>query len=294
MTVVEGVDDPSAGADSRNPVDEIFARIRSGSEADDADGAQADLDADDASADGDAETVSSFPADDAKAAFAKRDAALGPITTRLSRALKRALQDDQNELLDAIRHAAGVPNLEALLPADSQRERFGRAAASLLSEAWLAGRPWLAAAAEDGTSEAGDIEEADVHGRANEAGHALAAELAEELVALLRHRLDESLGGLSEIGDGAQDAAGAAYREWKGSRIEGSAGDFTTRAFAAGAVAAGQGQVVVWLVDDNGRPCPDCDDNALAGETLAGDEFPTGQLHPPVHPGCRCLLVRSE
>jgi hypothetical protein len=23
----------------------------------------------------------------------------------------------------------------------------------------------------------------------------------------------------------------------------------------------------------------------------AGEEFPTGQLHPPVHPGCRCLLV---
>ena len=45
-----------------------------------------------------------------------------------------------------------------------------------------------------------------------------------------------------------------------------------------------------WLVDDDGH-CPDCDDNALAGPTAKGETFPTGQLHPPAHPGCRCLLV---
>jgi cell division septum initiation protein DivIVA len=289
MPVVDPTAESPPVADSSNPVDAIFARIRSGDDAGDAAGAQAELDAADASADEESEMASSLPTEDAKAAFAKRDAALGPITTRLSRALKRALQDDQNELLDAIRHSSGAPNLEVLLPNEAQRDRYARAAASVLSEAWLAGRPWLAT-----SSDAGPLEEAGLQASANESGHALAAELADDLVGLLRHRLAESLENLAEIGDGAQDAAGAAYREWKGSRIEGSAGDFTTRAFAAGAVAAGLGQVVVWLVDDNGKPCPDCDDNALAGDTLAGDEFPTGQLHPPVHPGCRCLLVRSE
>jgi hypothetical protein len=36
--------------------------------------------------------------------------------------------------------------------------------------------------------------------------------------------------------------------------------------------------------------CPDCDDNALE-PTVKGSDFPTGQPHPPAHPGCRCLLV---
>jgi hypothetical protein len=44
-------------------------------------------------------------------------------------------------------------------------------------------------------------------------------------------------------------------------------------------------------VHDLGGPCPDCDDNALAGPTPRGEVFPTGQPHPPAHAGCRCLLV---
>ena len=46
-----------------------------------------------------------------------------------------------------------------------------------------------------------------------------------------------------------------------------------------------------WVVDDDGGPCPDCDDNALAGPTPKGQPYPTGQPHPPAHAGCRCLLV---
>ena len=46
-----------------------------------------------------------------------------------------------------------------------------------------------------------------------------------------------------------------------------------------------------WVVDDGGAPCPDCDDNALAGPVPHGSEFPTGDLHPPAHPGCRCLAA---
>ena len=48
-----------------------------------------------------------------------------------------------------------------------------------------------------------------------------------------------------------------------------------------------------WVVDDDGRRCPDCDDNALAGPVTKGAAFPTGQVHPPAPPGCRCLLVAS-
>jgi hypothetical protein len=57
-----------------------------------------------------------------------------------------------------------------------------------------------------------------------------------------------------------------------------------------GFLARPEGTPLRWLVDDEG-PCPDCEDNALAGPTPRGERFPTGQLHPPAHLGCRCLLT---
>jgi hypothetical protein len=211
----------------------------------------------------------------------------------LGRALKRALQDDHNELLDAIRNASGVPNLDKLLPIEQQRERLEHAVAPVLAECWAAGRPWLTAAgpAGEGNGAGTEVPSGAPGTDATTLGEALADELSLELTGLLRHRLSESLGELSDLGDGAQDVAGAAYREWKGQRIESLAGDFAVRAFSSGAVAAAEGLDVRWVMDDDGHPCPDCDDNALAGSQPAGAPFPTGQIHPPVHPGCRCLLV---
>jgi hypothetical protein len=52
-----------------------------------------------------------------------------------------------------------------------------------------------------------------------------------------------------------------------------------------------RGLVGQHVASDDGGPCPDCDDDALAGPTRKGDAFPTGQLHPPAHPGCRCVLA---
>ncbi|MGO9559664.1 MAG: DivIVA domain-containing protein [Acidimicrobiales bacterium] len=310
----EAVSDEEAQPTSHRSVDELFARIRAsrtsespagepgpddGHEPEEManDGVLGNLSAHEAAvaeADEDVAGIVEAAAEEAAAAsdesalplegspdalaLAQRAELLGPVTTKLGRALKRALQDDQNVLLDALRHSSGAPDLAALLPEDQQLERISGATAALLSEAWTIGHDWLGGgkpAAEDATR----------------AGARLATELATEVTALLRHRLVEALSPLGEGADGSADAAGAAYREWRGSRVEGSAGDFATRAFCDGAVTGGAGVPVRWVVDDEGQPCPDCDDNALAGAVDAGEEFPTGQLHPPVHPGCRCLLV---
>jgi len=91
---------------------------------------------------------------------------------------------------------------------------------------------------------------------------------------------------------GLADLVGSAYRSWKGARIEGLAMDHLVAAFERGVLASAPPDArLVWVVDDDGGPCPDCDDNGLAGATPAGSEYPTGQTHPPAHPGCRCLLV---
>jgi hypothetical protein len=52
---------------------------------------------------------------------------------------------------------------------------------------------------------------------------------------------------------------------------------------------AAAGTVLHWIPIAVGR-CADCDDNALE-PTVKGAAFPTGQVHPPAHPGCRCLLA---
>jgi len=83
----------------------------------------------------------------------------------------------------------------------------------------------------------------------------------------------------------------AVYRQWKVQRIEECARHHIVAAFTLGTFTAMPANAVLqWLVDDNG-PCPDCDDNALAGPTPKGQAFPTGQLYPPAHRGCRCMLV---
>ena len=62
-------------------------------------------------------------------------------------------------------------------------------------------------------------------------------------------------------------------------------------AYAFGAFSAAPVEELVWVVDRAEGGCPDCDDNALAGPTPRGSAFPTGQVHPPAHAGCRCLVL---
>ncbi len=91
---------------------------------------------------------------------------------------------------------------------------------------------------------------------------------------------------------------GSAFREWKGERIERLAGDHVVAAFSLGTISAIEGEKAAQLewvaVPGAGDAhCPDCEDNGLNGSQRPGEAFPTGHAHPPAHPGCRCLLVRS-
>ena len=121
------------------------------------------------------------------------------------------------------------------------------------------------------------------------------AEVVEQLVAPLRQRLAF---GVTE-GDGDNEAitrrVRPVYREWKTQRIDELLDDVFRGAYLAGAVASlSVGTPVTWIVDPDGPPSPDCEDNALAGATALGTAFPSGHQWPPMHPGCRCLLILTE
>src|SRR5579884_4173127 len=156
-----------------------------------------------------------------------RDSALEPVFRDVVRRSKRALQDEQNELLDVLRTEKGTPAPDKVLPGlDDQLT------------AWTAVvQPAVEAAYGEGS------------------------------------------GGVTQ-------RVNARYREWKGA-LDGAIGDVLTAAWARGTLdAAPDGSMLRWVPEREGR-CADCDDNALE-PTRKGESFPTGQPHPPAHPGCRC------
>ncbi|MGH9064781.1 MAG: hypothetical protein ACRD0L_12560, partial [Acidimicrobiales bacterium] len=215
----------------------------------------------------------------------RRDEAVEPIVSGLARKLKRALQDDQNDLLDRLRSEGAARGPALLADAGPQRDHFAKVSADFLRRAAVAGAAFVAA---EGGGSGGRPDT----GAAGTAGRAQAGELADSLGAELRRRLELALFETADADEaGVAEMVGAAYREWKGQRIERLAGDHVVAAFTIGVLSASSSEPLAWIVDDEGGPCPDCDDNALAGPQEPGARYPTGQTHPPAHPGCRCLLA---
>ncbi|MDQ3757036.1 MAG: hypothetical protein M3394_04220, partial [Actinomycetota bacterium] len=218
------------------------------------------------------------PSDD-EALLQQRDVALEDVDRQLSRRLKRALQDDQNDVLDRLRVHRGRVQADALLAdAHVHATRFREVAAPLLGEAAAAGARF--------------VEGDPVDTKLDD----LVTGLADDVVGSLRRRLERSLEeGADEEHALIVERIGAAYREAKGRRIEQLASDYAVAAFSRGLLGAVPEQAPLrWIVDDGGEPCPDCDDNTLAGPTPCGDSYPTGQPHPPAHAGCRCLVVPAQ
>ena len=206
-----------------------------------------------------------------------RDAITEPLVGQLTKRLKRALQDEQNASLDRLRTSRGTVAVDQVLAApDDQRGPYRSIAAPFLEEAARAGSA------------------ASRFGPVSVAVDDLASQLADDLAGALRGRLDAALtAGASEGLDlaGLGERISAVYREWKVQKLERLAVHYLVAAHQRGGfLAHPEGTPLRWLVDDEG-PCPDCEDNALAGPTPRGERFPTGQLHPPAHLGCRCLLT---
>ncbi len=225
------------------------------------------------------------PADADRAAIAARDDTLAPIAEDLAHRAKRAVQDEQNDVLDGLRRQRGKIDVAKVLPAaEEQLSRWAHVLQPSVDLAYAAGAASMAPSPGDGATAA-------VPG-------ALLTELATMVVTPLRTRLDTSLESIdgkspADVEITIAQRLGARYREWRGQDLEDVLGDALSAAFARGAYdAAPRGAQLRWVPARVGK-CPDCDDNALE-PTVRGDDFPTGQPHPPAHPGCRCLVVLAS
>lgn len=208
-----------------------------------------------------------------------RDAVLDPLGAQLTKRLKRAIQDEQNATLDRLRTSRGpAASADQLLPPpDDQAAPYRQLAQPLLEHAARAG---AAAATSFGP----------IAVPADDLADRLAADLAGAVRTRLHQVLEASRGDDLDLPD-LSERISAVYREWKVQKLERLATHHLVAAHERGGfLAQPEGTPLRWLVDDDG-PCPDCDDNALAGPTPRGEAFPTGQLHPPAHLGCRCLLA---
>ena len=215
----------------------------------------------------------SIPTTEVGELFARRDNALEPALAMLTRKVKRALQDDQNVMLDRLRDVQGII-VEELEEERIQRARYADAAYEALFEAAQAGIQFVL----DETGIGVGITSSVVI-------QECATDLAVTIVVALRKRL------LSETaGDGAE-RANTVYKEWRGARVERLCADAARRAFNAGIIAGSQDRQVNFLVAPSDAPCEDCSQNEAHGAVQAGQPFPSGSAFPPVHAGCACLVL---
>jgi cell division septum initiation protein DivIVA len=221
------------------------------------------------------------------------DEHLGAPRAELVHVLKRELRVEQNELMNRLREAPPGTEPSTLSQPTEAAQRFAEVASEPLAAAWREGARFAAEQlSPDGEAPEGDdADDADEAARA--AVGAVALSLGSEIATSIAGRLAQGFGGGDGDAGSLQQAAGAAYHDWRAERIEETAGDYVTRVFALGTleVARTEGARVSWVVGDGTSGCSDCDDNELAGPVGAGAAFPTGQAHPPAHGGCRCLLV---
>ena len=217
--------------------------------------------------------------------FAERDEVVTPLIVSSAKKLKRALADEQNDVLDALRRGEPVHELDEMIP--TAREHLARYTAAIADD--LVSAVQLGGA----TSRIGATKLR--KGLVTESVGAANGAVEQWLVGPLRDRLARC------IAEGAGDNAvvtkkvRSVYREWKTQHIDESLDDVLRWAHGRGVLAGfAPDTPIVWGIDPRFPACPDCEDNVLAGAVTAGDEFPTGDLFAPAHQGCRCLLVAAD
>lgn len=207
--------------------------------------------------------------------IAARDTATAKVSTALARRTKRALQDEQNEALDALRRHRGALTAEDILPSlQARSEAWADVLEPALDELYRAGRR-------------------SVQGPSAAAGPGIPRPALATLATTFASALGDHLAGAFGTPDATdEDVAqqlGARYREWRTQQLVPAVADTASAAWVGGSLDGAPPEARrKWITPASGC-CPDCDDDALQ-PTPGGEPFPTGKLSPPAHSGCRCVL----
>jgi hypothetical protein len=216
--------------------------------------------------------------------FERRDEVLAPIMVALTSKMKRVLADEENSMLTYLQGKKAAVALEKVLPEPSVHvQGYIEAVAEDVMSAAMGGAKSLSSSLK-----------ADLRRKVTSSAvmQVMSKNIDDVLVRPLRDRIQRCV----EQSDGDREEMSklirSVYREWKMQRVEQHIGDIARLAYSRGAyLVLDQGTWVCWMVDPNGPPCADAEDNSLAGATALGTDFPTGHAHPTAHTGCRCLVI---
>ncbi|MEY4128947.1 MAG: hypothetical protein RIS81_696 [Actinomycetota bacterium] len=216
--------------------------------------------------------------------FERRDTALVAVDEAVAKKLKRVLADEENAMLNYLQSKKAQVALEKVLPSvENQLQNYVEATSKELIEAAMSGAQSLSKSLK-----------ADLRKKVSNTSvmQVMSKKLADDIVYPLRERIqkcvEKSGGSASEM----SSLIRTVYREWKMQQIDKLVGDISRLAYSRGAyLVLETGTKVCWMVDPNGPPCSDAEDNSLGGEVACGEKFPTGHEHPVIHSGCKCLVV---
>ena len=219
--------------------------------------------------------------------FERRDSALIAVDEMLVKKLKRVLADEENAMLNYLQSKKAQVALEKVLPSfENQLQTFVEATSKELIEAAMSGAQSLSKSLKSDLRK--KISNATVM-------QVLSKKLADDIVYPLRERIQKCVEGSDGSASEMSSLIRSTYREWKMKQVDKIVGDISRLAYSRGAyLVLETGVKVCWMVDPNGPPCADAEDNSLAGEVNCGEKFPTGDEHPVIHAGCKCLVVPSS
>ena len=204
-----------------------------------------------------------------------RDAALAGADD-FHRSLRRALNDDQSEVLDRLRVGRGAVEVSELPKFTDQIERYLDPLRDGLAPVALAG------------AKAGGRREVPTGVLDN-----LVKQLAKYIVDKVRipvireveHSTDHDREKLFE-------PIRSVYRDFRNAGLLDLADDALYESFAIGLYGAiPAGSDVIWLLDPRHDPDPVCEINAGRTGLVKGEKFPSGHVRPLALPNCRCLVV---
>ena len=219
--------------------------------------------------------------------FERRDSALITVDEVVAKKLKRVLADEENAMLNYLQSKKAQVALEKVLPSvENQLQNYVEAISKELIEAAMSGAQSLSKSLK-----------ADLRKKISNMTvmQVMSKKLADDIVYPLRERIQKCVENSDGSASEMSSLIRTVYREWKMQQIDKLVGDISRLAYSRGAYLVLEiGTKVCWMVDPNGPPCSDAEDNSLAGQVASGEKFPTGHEHPVIHPGCKCLVVPAQ
>ena len=211
--------------------------------------------------------------------FGARDLALTRSGPNFRRQLRRALNDDQSDVLDRLRAGRGKITAEELPPFGEQIDRYLAPLRRGLAEIAQAGA--TAGGQSDLTQTALDN---------------LVRQLAKYIVDKVRV---PTIAVIDEAPDNDRERIlepiRSLYRDFRNVGLPDLTEDALYEAFAIGLYDSIEPSAPIsWVIDPRSDPDPVCEINRQRDDVVKGVVFPSGHARPLSLPGCRCLVMLAD